>query len=265
MAQPSDYGTVLDLPAMREHQSPHVVLVFDRLRKAFNDRDEYAEFNWFAREYPRCYRFHLDGARYRLRTIHSLMCDIHRDLAERARRSSADCFQVATSNEGIERVYWDFESYLSEISIALDLLARIVGPAFAQQTPVSFNKLCKLGDAHPLLDLLRKAKRGWVDRLKDYRDCFTHYTPVDTLLTVDLNRGRNGWTLRAKLPTNPNVREILGFRFNPRVELLRYAIAVHRRVCALDHATARAIWRLYRRRQFPVRKENLFFVGQRSR
>jgi hypothetical protein len=100
--------------------------------------------------------------------------------------------------------------------------------------------------------------------LKDYRDCFTHYTPVDTLLSVCLRKYRNGWELRAKLPTNPNVREILGFRFSRRVELLRYAVTVYRHMSAFDKAVARALWKLYRVGDFPVRKDALFFVGKRE-
>lgn len=249
---------------MREH-SPEVVRVFDRLRRALDDRIEYGEFCWFAREYPRCYRFHLDGADHRLRSIHSLMLSTHRRFVENARASGNDCLEEAHSNIDVQRVYWDFESYLSEISIALDLLARIVGPAFVQQTPVSLNKLCKLEDSHPVLELFRSAKRRWINRLKDYRDCFTHYTPVDTLLCFLFERHQNRWTLRAKLPTNPNVREILGFRYSRRVELLRYAITVHRHVTALDRAVARAIWKLYKGGSFPLRITNLFFVGQRRR
>lgn len=70
--------------------------------------------------------------------------------------------------------------------------------------------------------------------LEDYRDCSTHHTPVDTLLTVSAWKTKAGYKVGAKLPTNPNVREIMGFRYSMRVELLRYAISVHRHMAALD-------------------------------
>jgi len=85
------------------------------------------------------------------------------------------------------------------------------------------------------------AKEGPVNRLKDYRNCFTHYTPVDTMLVVTLRRYADGWEFRAKLPVNPNVREILGFRFSRRLELLRYALSVYRNVVAFDQAVAQTI------------------------
>jgi hypothetical protein len=165
----------------------------------------------------------------------------------------------------VARVYWDFESFLSEVSIALDLLARVIGPAFREQSPPSFNRLCEWQGSHPLLDLFRRAQQRWVNRLKDYRDCFTHYTPVDTMLMVVLRRYPDRWEVRAKLPTNPNVREILGFRFSRRVELLRYAIRVYRDMVAFDRAVARAISSLYRQKKYPIRKDDLFFVGRRER
>jgi len=250
---------------MRRYKSPDVVLVFDRIRKELDGKDSYDEFYWFAREYPRCYRFHLDGADFRLRSIHALMDDIFRGLSETAESAAGRAaLQFNVSDVRVQQVYWDFESYLSEINISLDILARIIGPTFRQQTPPSFNRLCKMGQAHPILDLFRKAQSMWVRRLKDYRDCFVHYTPVDTRLFVSLDRCVKGWELRAPLPVNPNVREILGFRYRRRVELLRYAVTLHRHLTALDKAVALAIWRLYRRQEFPLRREHLFFVGQRE-
>jgi len=253
------------LPPIREHESPKVVLILDRIRRELDERDGLEEFCWFAREYPRCYRFHLNGADFRLRTMHGLLRRVYTELAESAIDSTEDMFEVATGNEYVDQLYWDFESYLSEINVALDLLARVVGPAFEQESPPSFNKLCKQNQQHVIIDLFQKAQRMWVQRLKDYRDCFMHYTPVDTLLVVTLRKYQTGWEIRAKLPVNPNVREILGFRYSRRVELMRYAITTHKHLATFDRTVAEAIWRLYRNGNFPVRKNHLFFVGRRSR
>ena len=262
----ANHGSVPPLPRMRAYESPDVVGVFDRLRQALSERNGYEEFCWFAREYPRCYRFHMEGADFRLKSVHGLMKDIHRELVEEASSPEKDSlFEVGTSDMRTYQLYWDFESYLSEINVALDLLARVVGPAFRQEMPSSFSKLCRKNESHIILDLFKRANRIWVQRLKDYRDCFVHYTPVDTILSVYLVKDGTGWRLRAKLPTNPNVREILGFRYSRRVELLSYAIAVHRHMSAFDKAVAGAVWQLFRKGSFPVRKDNLFFVGRRSR
>ena len=60
------------LPAM-PLRSPAIVRVHDRIRFELDSQDELAEFCWFAREYPRCYRFHFEGAEFRLRSIYALM------------------------------------------------------------------------------------------------------------------------------------------------------------------------------------------------
>src|SRR5262249_6134227 len=84
-----------------------------------------------------------------------------------------------------------------------------------------------------------------------YWDCFTHYTPVDTMLMVVLRRYSDRWEMRAKLPTNPNARDILGFRYSRRVELLRYALRVYGELIALDRAVARTVSHLYRQKHYP--------------
>jgi len=237
----------------------------DRIRSKLG-MDDYEEFYWFAREYPRHYRFHLDGADFRLRTIHRLMSELHSDLVQQSREKGEDCFEIGVSNPRVLRIYWDFESYLSEISVSLDLLARVIGPAFPSQTPASFRKFCKNADSYdPLHTILLKAQERWVQKLKDYRDCFIHYTPTDNRPMVILQRYADGFEMRARLPINPNVREMWGFRYNRRVELLRYAISVHKHMTALDRAIARELGRRFKRGRFPIRHENLHFVGVRSR
>lgn len=245
--------------------SPAVVLAYDRMRRELEDDDELAEFCWFAREYPRCYRFHMDGAEFRLKSLHALMFSLSGDLVKRAIEATENTWELAASDLRVEQVYWDFESMLSEINVALDLLTRVVGPAFHLQAPANFNKFCKLSEQHPLVDAFRSAQKSWVSRLKDYRDCFMHYTPVDTLLMVRIRRYANGWQLRASLPTNPNVREILGFRFSRRTELFRYAIASYRRMVAFDKQVAAIVWSEYKAGRFPKRRDGLFFVGRRDR
>src|SRR6201999_1932287 len=121
---------------------PEVVRVFDRIRIALQDSDEHAEFNWFAREYPRCYRYHLDHAEHRLIAIHNKYVAAHQYAKERVEKQEKNSRLMGFSHPfDTNELYWDFEAYLSATSSALDLLARIVGTAFNEQTPLSFNKL----------------------------------------------------------------------------------------------------------------------------
>jgi hypothetical protein len=70
--------------------SPEVVKVFDRIRNALEDRDELAEFYWFAREYPRCYRFHFNGAEFRLESLYRAMEGLHDRLMKDAEKMTGD-------------------------------------------------------------------------------------------------------------------------------------------------------------------------------
>jgi len=259
------------LPPMRVLSSPEVVKTLDVIRRRLEDQDEiagddeHAEFCLFARDYPRCYRFHLDCADYRLTSIYEQYEAVWIDLTELANRNPGG-FEYAIADRRVERIYWDFESYLSEVNIALDLLTRIAGVGYPQHTPANFNRFCKSSLNGGLVEVLRIARKRWVLKLKDYRDCFTHYTPIDTFLTLKLLLCQDGtFDLRGKLPINPNIREILGFRFSRRVELLRYAITVHRHMTALDRTVAREIWRAFRSGEYPNRRTGLFFVASRVR
>jgi hypothetical protein len=49
-------------------------------------------------------------------------------MIQRLLYSEGNCFELSVGNERVRQAYWDFASFLSEVSITLDLLARIVGP-----------------------------------------------------------------------------------------------------------------------------------------
>lgn len=257
------------MPPLRAFSSPEIVKVMDQIRRrmdetdARNGSDKYSEFTWFARQYPRCYRYHLDCADFRLSTIYDLYREIHSHLA-RGVTQNPSTFELAIKDRRVERVYWDFESFLSEINIALDLMARIGGTAFQDEMPLSFNRFCKKDGDTGLLRVMKNAQRRWVRRLKDYRDCFVHYTPVDDMAMISLVQYGDGFEICGKLPVNPNVREMLGFRFSRRTELFRYACSTRRHMTALDRAVAKEIAKALARGEYPKRTSNLFFVGGRE-
>lgn len=257
---------LIALPEIRKN-SPKVVLTLDKIRfelEKKNNADEYGEFCWFAREYPRCYRYHIDCAEYRLLAIYERYKKAKEYFEIRIQETDEGAFGFTYSSKEITAIYWDFESFLSSINTALDILARIVGVSYIEQTPPSFNKLCKKECGGPV-EIMKKAQITWVSKMKEYRDCFIHYTPVDTLLGINADLYSDGWEIRCELPANPNVRDILGFKYSRRVELLKYTISTYKHMVALDKSIAKEIKALYKRNDFPKRKSNLFFLGTRNK
>jgi|SRR3989304_5651595 len=254
-----------DLPSFPKY-SPELVRTLDQIRYEINKNDkegERFEFYWFAREYPRFYRYHINHAEHRLKQIH----EKYRKLRDEEIMESPN-YQTAEfslSNHLTHEIYWEFEAYLLAINAALDILARVVGTAYPSQTPLSFNKLCKKTDLTGIVDILRRAKKRWVDRFKDYRDCFVHYTPADNRVFADVLTDNGDLILRCKLPTNPNIRTVEGFKYSKKVEVLRYAITLYAHMSALDRAVGKEIMRLYKNGEYPKRITNLFFVGQRGK
>jgi hypothetical protein len=243
-----------------------IVRIFDEIRSALDngdDAEEYAEFSWFAREYPRCYRHHISAAEYRLRNIYARYERAHKRLLEDVRRCPKDDF-ISTAYETNEthEIYWEFEAFLSSIGSALDLLARIVGTAYKEHLPPSFNKLCKKTHLTGPARRLRTAQRKWVIRMKSYRDCFVHYTPADTVLMAGAYYRRGALQVWCSIPRNPQARDIIRFRSSKRTDVLRYACDVWRQMLALDRVIAVDIIRMYRKNAFPQKRDNLFHVGR---
>lgn len=260
-------ANTIEIPSLPKFRSvsPDLVKVLDKIRYEIDKTDktgELFEFYWFTREYPRFYRYHFDHLEHRLKSIHKnyrLVADDMEELLDK----SPGLFSIYNVN--VLRIYWDFEAFLMAMNSALELLARIIGTAFENQTPISFNKLCKKSSFHGPVDILRKAKRRWVDKLKDYRDCFVHYTPVDYLVHTNLIEDSGRMHLRCKIPVNPNIRTSEGFRYSKRTELLKYSITLYRHLMSLDRSVAKEIKSMYRAGQYPKKINNLFFIGQRMR
>jgi hypothetical protein len=229
-------------------QSPDLVKVFDKIRFGpLGDAYEYDEFIWFVREYPRVYRHHYKHAEYRLTSIHQAYREHHVKTQELLSGEFKQSVEEDTflgysySNRMVLPIYWDFESYLQAVSSTLDVTARIAGTAFKQGAPHSFNRFCKRAPDGVLKVVFLRAHHRWVERMKTYRDCFVHHTPIDTLLTMQIESYSDVFELRGSLPVNPEVHDILLFRYSRRVELLKYAITVWRHLAAFDRAVAKIV------------------------
>ena len=206
-----------------------------------------------------------DHVEFRLTQIHAKYQNAHRYFAEQIEHASKDCFGMASGNKETLEVYWDFEAFLNAVTTSLDILARVVGTSYIEQTPPSFSKLCKKGHLPGCADILRAAQSRWVSRMKDYRDCFVHYTSVDTLFLFSCNLYSNGFEVRASSQRTPTFEISSASDSLAALKSLKYAIHVYRQLQVLDKRIARQIATDYERGEFPKRKDNLFFLGTRNR
>jgi hypothetical protein len=255
------FRKILPLPVLPapKLEAPAVVRFFDYVRSSLESDVNSSEFCWFAREYPRCFRYHIEHAELRLRQIsHTYSC-LHARYTDLLAHADTRLAMEFTSHSTItaKKVYWNFEAYLNAVNSALDILARCVGVAYHEHVPGTLNRLCARKDLCGPADVLRRAQVRWVQEMKDFRDCFAHYTAPETVVGISLVRYSDGWQVRAKIPTNPNVRDILGFRYSRRMELLQYSIRVWKRIKALDNLLAKELARLHRTGEFPKRTHNL--------
>jgi hypothetical protein len=241
------------------HRSPKIVFAMDATRRDVDYGDEY---DWFAMEYPRIFRYHIKHVEHRLGDIYAVYERYHEHYEEVARDEST--LESAVYNRDVEVLYWDFEALLSAASCALDIVARILTPGFASPVPVSFNRFIKKADG-PFRDILARANDEWVARFKDYRDCFVHYTPINRMPLIGVTRYTDGFELRCRLPTNPNKRENALFHYNRRTELLKYTLRVYRNLRKLDSEVASTIADLRAAGRFPARTTNLIGVSARQR
>ena len=236
----------------------------DVIRRKHDEEEEF-EFYWFAREYPRFFRSQVNHAQYRLKNIYTL----YESQVSAFKRNHANIkidnfIGYGIGGREVEMIYWEFEALLGSINTSLELIARILTPAFKQHTPITFNKLCKKKELGGPIDILRKAKIRWIDRMKEYRDCFVHFSGVDTLQMVGFNHYSDGIEMRAKIPSNPQIREHLGFNFRRKDDVLRYSIWIYRCLRALDKKIGNALINMEQKGEFPVRLHNLHYIAPKN-
>ncbi|GAB6089480.1 hypothetical protein [Spirochaeta dissipatitropha] len=270
------------------NRSPDIVLSLNKIRFELEKRndDQYNEICWFLREYPRIFRHHLECFVYRLGNVHAIYVEAHKEFTNRLNNHDAELPDVSNCNLTCEEygklkksklngmalsniktkvMYWEFESLLSSANISLDITARILSTAFKEQLPPNFNKACKnKNDTYGIISFLNSEKDGWVSKMKDYRDCFIHYTPVDTVLSIEAIKLKNKWFIYGKLPINPNERDITRFEFNYDVDVLKYSVFIYEKILNLDKEISLKLLKMYDDKIYPVRTNGLFNIGRRE-
>ncbi|MFA6201374.1 MAG: hypothetical protein WC679_13315 [Bacteroidales bacterium] len=270
-------------------KSPNIVLLMDKIRFELENckNDQFNEICWFLREYPRIFRHHLECLEYRLENIHAIYIDAYNKLNNKLDNlndelndlkscilsndemkilPNAELWEMSFSDIKTKVMYWEFESLLSAANISLDIMTRILSTAFKEQLPPNFNKACKKEeDSNGIIAFMKSEKDDWVSSLKDYRDCFTHCIPVDTLLSIKAIKEDDEWFIYGKLPINPNERDITRFDFDYKNDVLKYSIFIYEKVKYFEEYISLKIENMYSTGLYPVRINNLFSVGRREK
>lgn len=246
--------------------SPKLVSAFDKMRfelESLNSED-YLEFCWYAREFPRYFRYHIDNVEFRIKKIRSLyQLHLNDFLKEKDEIEKRNVFEKGIYNTHTYQIYWEFEALLNALSAALDLLSRVSGLEFEEQTPLSLNKLTKKKNLNGVVDILRKAKEDWINEMKNLRDCFVHYCPIDSMPTITFYKTPTSWKIWCKIPTNPNVRVVDSFEYSRNLDLLKYSYKLYSNFRDLDQEVSSYILDLYSKDEFPKRVNYLFSIGHR--
>ena len=80
-------------------------------------------------------------------------------------------------------------------------------------------------------DLRSRLERSWTefgDRITDYRDCIQHYVPVDFgFASASMEKVADAfWTVRIRIPDNPEARSSRAFTFAKGNDALSYSLEI---------------------------------------
>lgn len=144
-------------------------------------------------------------------------------------------------------LYFEFDSLLSKARRSLDRLGTIAWmhypPPKGRALPNSFkDQLRDLRTSMPS-EVFQKLDSFWQSsgrKLKDYRDCAHHFTPLDVLgCSATVKRGtHSAFTVHAPIPDNPSARSRKAFVYKQELDALTYGWETANEVLGLYQALA---------------------------
>ena len=125
--------------------------------------------------------------------------------------------------------YYEFDAAITAARRAYDISRFLIWRRFgrAHKVPNSFARLLK-ADSNLPEDLRSRLEKSWTEfgaRLSDYRDCIQHYVPVDFgFASASLEKvGGAFWSVRIRIPDNPEARSSKAFTFAKGLDALSYS------------------------------------------
>lgn len=132
-----------------------------------------------------------------------------------------------SGNVAGDRVYFEFDAFIASARRVYEHLRRVLWKKFSGRgdAPSTFAKLTRKVDFPPRLQ--ESLTSSWLDhgqRIKDYRDCISHFVPLDPgLRTSWLEPIGERWGMTVRIPSNPDAKSRRSFSFDNGPDALSYA------------------------------------------
>lgn len=142
-----------------------------------------------------------------------------------------DLHPVGTASRGNtsgDEVYFEFDAFVTSARRVYEHLRRLLWKHFSGKgnSPVTFAKLVgAIPDLPP--ELRQSLTKSWHTTgtiLKHYRDCISHFVPLDPGSHTSWLEPRDGrWTMTVRIPANPESKSRRMFEFDGGPDALTYS------------------------------------------
>lgn len=169
----------------------------------------------------------LGAVLYHCKRMADLYCQVSASSASFPGGAQTDKDHLASSHP---EPYYEFDAWLSSAIRVYDTSRYIIWDAFrgTGTIPASFEGVVKKTGENIPDELKQRLEQSWSSygaRIKAYRDCIHHYSPLDFGISTARTKALSGliWSTEMHIPDNPEVRSKAKFRFDNRIDALTFA------------------------------------------
>ncbi|HUX30617.1 MAG TPA: hypothetical protein VMV78_08320 [Thiobacillus sp.] len=156
----------------------------------------------------------------------------------------SDTDYVGRNHPAIQSAYYELESLLTSArrtyEMMRDPLWRLFGPGKGK-APDTLNETVKACDLPPHLGKrLTVSDDNFPDKLRQYRNCIQHCTPLDAVPRSLMTQPEPGiWAASCLIPDNPNAKDPRKFVYDKRIDALTYGWQVTNELADLTRSLVR--------------------------
>lgn len=168
----------------------------------------------------------LGAALYHCKRMANLYCEVSANSASFPGGALTDQEHLASSHP---EPYYEFDAWLSSAIRVYDTSRYILWDVYrgTGSIPSSFDRVVETVKGIPD-DLKQRLELSWQiygARIKAYRDCIHHYSPLDFGMSTARAFALSGliWSTRMLIPDNPEARSKTKFTFDNQVDALMFA------------------------------------------